>query len=127
MIEESVLLEFYKIYPPAEESRIKKVEQELGMKLPKAYKELLRHTDGFITDDGINIFGTDDIVERNMTYEVKEYAPGYIGVGSDGGDYFFIMVAFVWIKVEKFYLNPIHIPGIVLKLSPSFYRFMNLS
>jgi hypothetical protein len=92
MIEESVLLEFYKIYPPAEESSIEKVEQELGMKLPKAYKELLRHTNGFLTDDGINIFGTEDIVERNMTYKVKEYAPGYLGVGSDGGDYFFIMV-----------------------------------
>lgn len=110
MIEESVLLEFYKIYPPAEESRIEKVEQELGMKLPKAYKELLRHTNGFLTDDGINIFGTDDIVERNMTYEVKEYAPGYLGVGSDGGDYFFIMVANdeekEMMKVDSGSMNP---------------------
>ncbi|MED3183870.1 hypothetical protein [Bacillus thuringiensis] len=35
--------------------------------------------------------GTDDIVERNETWEVTEYANGYVAIGDDGSGNVFLM------------------------------------
>ncbi|MEG0384344.1 SMI1/KNR4 family protein [Solibacillus cecembensis] len=65
--------------------KVCEVELEIGFSLPEVFKILLRYADGFITDEGVHIYGTQEIIERNLTYEVFEYAPGYIAIGDDSG------------------------------------------
>lgn len=33
----------------------------------------------------VRFYSTDEIVERNLTYETREYCPGYLTLGDDGG------------------------------------------
>ncbi|MBN1051989.1 SMI1/KNR4 family protein [Clostridium botulinum] len=78
----------FTLYEPATKEEILKVEDEFGFKLPNGYKNLLFVTNGLLTKGTISIFGTDDIIERNRTYEVQEYADGYVAIGlSDGVDF----------------------------------------
>lgn len=62
------------------------------LKLPHTYKNLLKYTNGFSIGGGLLIYGTDDIVERNTTWEVNKYANGYIAIGDDGGGNVFLML-----------------------------------
>ncbi len=73
--------------------KLKKIEEEMGLILPNAYKQLLKHTNGFVSDNGVVIFGVDIIDEMNKTYEVHEYAKGYVAVGSNGGGKILLMTA----------------------------------
>ncbi len=92
MIDISSLAKF-ELYPSVEDNEIDKAEKELSLKFPKVFRELLHYTNGLVTDEGGVIFGTDIIVERNRTYEVAEYAKGYVAVGSNGGGKFYLMPA----------------------------------
>ncbi|TYP67390.1 SMI1/KNR4 family protein [Paenibacillus methanolicus] len=69
----------------AEELDIFEVEKELGGKLPDVYKMVLRRMNGFLLDEGVCLYGTDDLCERNSTWEVSIYAAGYIAIGDDSG------------------------------------------
>lgn len=76
---------------PARDVEIESVENEMNVRFPRGYRELLEYTNGFSTDNGLVIYGTDDIVERNLTLEVDEYAKGYLAVGDDSGDIVFLI------------------------------------
>lgn len=76
---------------PASKDEIKIVEKQLNIQLPKTYKELLMQSNGLSTNSGLVIYGTNDIVERNITLEVNEYAQGYIAIGDDSGDTVFLI------------------------------------
>ncbi|WCF09240.1 SMI1/KNR4 family protein [Paenibacillus thiaminolyticus] len=86
-------LSSFNLYPAVDENEINKIEVEMGFKFPKVFRELLKLTNGFETDEGVIIFGTDIIIERNQTYEVSEYAQGYLAVGGNGGGKFYLMSA----------------------------------
>lgn len=96
--------------PSASDSGIDAVENEMGAKLPKAYRELLRVADGFLTGKGVAIYGTEDIIERNETWEVEEYAKGYVAVGDDSGGTVFLMSKNIDAKelfaVDSGYMDP---------------------
>lgn len=77
---------------PASNIDIQNIESSSGIQLPDVYKELLKYTNGFSIGGGVIIYGTDDILERNETWEVDQYAPGYVAVGDDGGGNVFIML-----------------------------------
>ncbi|WP_454300814.1 DUF4303 domain-containing protein [Salana multivorans] len=47
--------------------------------------ELWRTAPGLLLDDGTRIYGPEEITERNETYQVAEYAPGWALVGDDSG------------------------------------------
>lgn len=66
--------------------------ENLLPKLPNVYKDLLKYTNGFSLGGGLVIYGTEDIVERNETWEVDEYARGFIAIGDDGGGNVFLML-----------------------------------
>lgn len=83
----------FNLYPAADDTEIKKVEIEMGLDFPKVFRDLLKLTNGFETEEGVSIFGTDTIIERNQTYEVSEYAQGYIAIGDNGGGTFYLMSA----------------------------------
>lgn len=81
------------LYPAVNNVEIDKLELEMGIKMPKVFKALLSLCNGLVVGNGIVIFGTDIIAERNLTYEVSEYAKGYIAIGSNSGGKFLLMPA----------------------------------
>ncbi|WP_454294824.1 DUF4303 domain-containing protein [Salana multivorans] len=50
-----------------------------------ALAELWRITPGLLLDDGTRIYRPDEIAERNETFQVAEYSPGWALVGDDSG------------------------------------------
>lgn len=76
---------------PASDNEIRSVENEMKILLPEEYRELLKITNGFSTDSGLVIYGTEDILERNETLEVEKYANDYIAIGDDSGDIVFLI------------------------------------
>lgn len=76
---------------PASDNEIRVVENEMKILLPERYRELLKLTNGFSTDSGLVIYGTEDILERNETLEVEKYANDYIAIGDDSGDIVFLI------------------------------------
>ncbi|MCG8668416.1 MAG: SMI1/KNR4 family protein, partial [Pseudomonadales bacterium] len=63
---------------------IQELEHFFEKKLPKAYVVFLDETNGGTFGD-ILVYSKDDVIERNECYETKEYAPGWIAIGDDGG------------------------------------------
>lgn len=81
----SVDLSSFDIHLGASESSIQEVGSLLGFKLPECYARLVRLSDGVESETGLVIYGVSDVVERNATFEVAEYAPGYLAIGDDSG------------------------------------------
>ncbi len=102
---------------PATMDEIKAVEYALGFVLPKVFQDLLLITNGFINGKGIGLYGTDELVERNQTLEVKEYAKGYVAIGDDSGDEVFLMKSDIAAKeviaVDCGYMNPEDEPEVI--------------
>ncbi|MBK7144301.1 MAG: SMI1/KNR4 family protein [Xanthomonadales bacterium] len=69
----------------ASAERIEELETQLGRRLPMEYKRLLSTTDGFSKSDGVVVYSSEDVSERNQTLEVEAYAPGYLAIGDDSG------------------------------------------
>ncbi|WP_336635214.1 SMI1/KNR4 family protein [Lysinibacillus fusiformis] len=67
--------------PPANEHEILLIEQTMAIHLPEEYKSVLKMSNGFSFTNGVFIYGTEEIMERNETWEVKEYAKGYVAIG----------------------------------------------
>ncbi|GAA1316684.1 hypothetical protein GCM10009647_045950 [Streptomyces sanglieri] len=56
-----------------------------------AVARLWRSTPGVLLDNGVHVYGPHLIQERNETFEVPRYAPGWVLVGDDsGGDGLFM-------------------------------------
>lgn len=71
---------------------IDEIEVWVGSRLPADYREFLtQHTDEVQRNDLVLLYGRSSFVERNETYEAKEYCPGYVTIGSDSGDNEFIL------------------------------------
>ncbi|MDA2645124.1 MULTISPECIES: SMI1/KNR4 family protein [Bacillus cereus group] len=66
---------------PANDIEIQEIEDVMKVKLSNVHKDLLKYTNGFSIGGGLIIYGTDDIIERNETWEVAEYANGYVAIG----------------------------------------------
>ncbi|MEC1525640.1 SMI1/KNR4 family protein [Neobacillus niacini] len=77
--------------PSASDNEILKVENQMNTKLPNSYKDIIKTSNGLSTGEGILIYGTQDIIERNENWETQIYAPGYIAIGDDSGGGVFIM------------------------------------
>lgn len=88
----------YTTYPPATDHQILHIEKRLNCQLPSAYIHVLKESNGLSFTNGVFIYGTEDILERNETWEVAEYAKGYIAIGDDSGGMVFLMA----IKAENY-------------------------
>lgn len=56
-----------------------------GEELQPQYIALLRRHGGESLGEQVYIYSAQDVVERNETYETKQYCPGYLAIGDDGG------------------------------------------
>jgi len=79
------------IFPPASVENILKAEHALGIDLPVEYSDFLKVANGAYFENGIRIYPLDELVERNETLEVTEYAPGFLAIGDDNSEYVFIV------------------------------------
>ncbi|GAA5444147.1 hypothetical protein Misp06_02330 [Microbulbifer sp. NBRC 101763] len=85
MIDLDALDDFESFGSGVSETQLQKLEDDLKIKLPDDYVALMRRTDGFALGNGLTIYRSEDLVERNETFEVFEYAPGYLAIGDDSG------------------------------------------
>ena len=69
------------IAPPATAAQIDTLAATLGLELPEEYRALLAEANG-VSANLVQIYAADDVPERNATYEVAEYAPGYLLIGT---------------------------------------------
>ncbi len=83
------LLDSFNCNPPVSDSAIDAFELRSRLRLPSDYVDFLKTGnggDGFIGDSTyLILWRLEDIVKFNIAYEVHEYAPGLILIGSDGG------------------------------------------
>ncbi len=61
--------------------------------LPAALAVMGGERDGLLTATGVHLYASRDIPERNATYEVARYAPGFLLVGDDSGGLGFLVRA----------------------------------
>jgi len=69
------------VAPPATAAQIDALGAALGLELPEQYRVLLAEANG-VSANLVQIYPAEDVPERNATYEVAEYAPGYVVVGT---------------------------------------------
>jgi hypothetical protein len=66
---------------------------ETAMSLPAPLMALWSVRDGLLTESGVAVYSAGDIGERNATYEVAQYAPGFLLVGDNSGGRGFLLCA----------------------------------
>lgn len=81
------------------EARISEVEKKLCIIIPKVYRDFLNENNIMNFNDGI-LYDINLIEERYTTLEFNKYAPNYIPIGNDNGDYELVMKS--GIRVTKF-------------------------
>ncbi len=68
--------------------------------MPRIYQEWLDNNPmGVMWENGIKIYGSQELEERNITFECDKYLPLYVAVGDDSGDTLFFMQRDVSSKV----------------------------
>src|SRR5436305_171405 len=79
------------VHPPARPEAIRSAEAAVGYSFPPEYIELLLCSDGLEPRAGhaeryaVRLFPVDELAEMNAAYEVRDYLPGFVLVGLDGG------------------------------------------
>ncbi|MCG6494150.1 hypothetical protein [Kitasatospora sp. A2-31] len=66
---------------------------ETAMSLPAPLVALWSVRDGLLTGSGVAVYPAGCIGERNATYEVAQYAPGFLLIGDDSGGRGFLLRA----------------------------------
>lgn len=72
---------------------VARARAEIAVSLPAPLVALWKVTDGLMTDAGVTVYSARCIGERNTTYEVAQYAPGYILIGDNSGGRGFLLQA----------------------------------
>jgi hypothetical protein len=78
----------------ASETALVRTEKLLGVSFPEDYKEFLRWSnggEGSFGDYALFLWSTDDLICDNDDYEIPQWLPGVIGIGSDGGGNAYIL------------------------------------
>jgi hypothetical protein len=87
--------------------------------------DLYALSDGFSADDGATVYEAAAIAERNDTFEVGRYAPGYLLIGDDsGGRGFLLAVDDPQSPVYVSDLGDLHPPGFEIA-APSMESWLN--
>lgn len=70
------------------EARLRAIETQLGVEFPDDYASFVRSADGLerrFGDAYLALWDLEDLVPRNVEYEMSEMFPGLVLIGSDGG------------------------------------------
>lgn len=64
---------------------VAEIEAWAGRPLPGEYRQFLEAFGGEFVTECVVVYAPEDVVERNETFQVKEYCPGHITIGDDSG------------------------------------------
>ncbi|MFE4368450.1 hypothetical protein ACFRMN_09415 [Streptomyces sp. NPDC056835] len=64
---------------------------ETALSFPAPLVALWKMRDGLLTEPGVAVYSAECIGERNTTYEVAQYAPGFVLIGDDSGGRGFLL------------------------------------
>jgi hypothetical protein len=70
-----------------------RAQAETALSFPAPLVALWKVRDGLLTEAGIAVYSAGCIGERNTTYEVAQYAPGFVLIGDDSGGRGFLLRA----------------------------------
>lgn len=73
--------EIMSMEPPASAEQIDALAAALGLTLPDEYRALLAEANG-VQASLVQLYPAEVVPERNETYEVAQYSPGYFVIGS---------------------------------------------
>lgn len=73
------------INAPISNNQLIRLRCEHCMQLPENDALILRLANGFVLENGVVIYSSDEVVERNETFEVAKYAPNFFAIGDDSG------------------------------------------
>jgi hypothetical protein len=87
MITRSLLDFVAECQAPATLEEVQTAQAELPVVLPGEYLELLACSNGLVGNatPNVTLYSLADLPERNLTYEVHQYAPSLLLIGDDGG------------------------------------------
>lgn len=72
--------------PPATAAEIAALRSELGFDVPTSLQEVWRTSNGLsYPESGVTLYATNDIKERNESYEIGIYEPDFLLIGDDSG------------------------------------------
>ncbi len=66
---------------PALDRQLDELSTRMNVELPVEYRQLMKESNG-VHANLVELYPIEDIPERNETYEVAQYAPGYLLIGS---------------------------------------------
>lgn len=81
----SGLKDVLNISPGVEAGQLDDLEAQLNRRIPDEYRDLLQTANGFMLANGVSLYPAEDVAERNETFEVSKYAPGYLAIGDNSG------------------------------------------
>lgn len=79
------MISFTEKNSPANVNEIESICKELGISEKNWLRKFWRECNGAVLEDQIVIYPTDQILERNKTYEIDINFPEYILIGDDSG------------------------------------------
>ncbi|MBA4198554.1 MAG: SMI1/KNR4 family protein [Chitinophaga sp.] len=88
---------------------LEEIENQILVSLPEDYKFYLENFDGFFGSIGlefVNLWGCDEILERNNSYGIINKLPMTLGIG-DNASSEFIAIEFYNLKVNRIILSPL--------------------
>ena len=100
--------------PPAGVEKITRAVQQLSLKPGSWITGFWSSCDGAMIEDLVKIYSTDEIAERQQTYEIEDYFPGYLLIGDDSGGRLILVDRSA---IERFYLLDSGCPSITDGLS----------
>ncbi|MEU8928140.1 hypothetical protein AB0D10_45830 [Kitasatospora sp. NPDC048545] len=72
---------------------VARARAEIEPNLPASLLAFWETADGLMTEAGVTVYSAGCIGERNTTYEVAQYAPGFVLIGDDSGGRGFLLRA----------------------------------
>lgn len=81
---------------PVSEAELSELIRSAPCRLPDAYLEFLQHSDGAEGPLGIapgwcQLWSASAVLKLNEAYALSEFLPGYLAIGSNGGDELFVI------------------------------------
>lgn len=75
----------------ADDQAISDLELQVGYRLPESYVALLKLANGFSLGNGLVIYSSSDVLERNVTFEFDIYLNSFLAIGDDSGGRSFLI------------------------------------
>lgn len=81
----------FRLNVPATEQQIAMLKCNAPIQIPLDYEFFLKNHNGLLLDCGISLYSTEDVLERNETFDVFNCLSDYLSIGDDSGGILFVI------------------------------------